>query len=367
MENRIDVYYNNILVGTIAKNNNIYSFEYSDFWIKNGFSISPISLPLKKGLFVPERTPFNGFHGVFADSLPDSWGNLLLDRFLHKNGIKDYDGLYRLACIGKEGMGALEYVPSRFDINNKILDFDQYQKEADKILSNSLDVDIDLLYGFGGSSGGARPKALIKINNEDWIIKFQSKYDINNCGECEYDYALTCKEIGIIMPDVKLFESKLNSGYFGVKRFDRIDSKKIHVISAAALLEADFKSPCLDYLELFKLTKFITHDNKMDIEQLYLRMCFNVFAHNLDDHLKNFSYYYDEKNKIYRLSPAYDMTYSKTYYGEHTTSVNHKGKDIDLSDLVFVGTKSGLSKDFCIKNANKVKEIVNLRLSKYLI
>jgi len=365
MANKIDVYYNKQLVGTIAKYNNKYLFQYDAEWLKNGFSISPFSLPLKDSLFIPNDMTFNGFFGVFADSLPDSWGNLLLDRYLHKKGIKDYDGLYRLACIGTGGSGALEYKPAKNFTIDEIIDFDKYQNEAN-LLFNNAEVDIDLLYKYGGSSGGARPKALVKINDEEWIIKFQSKYDISNSGLCEYEYSLVCKEIGINIPETRLFESKINSGYFGIKRFDRKNNKKIHVISAAALLEADFNTPCADYMDLFKLTKIITKDYKKDVEELYLRMCFNVYAHNLDDHLKNFSYIYDEDTKSYRLSPAYDMTYSNTYYGEHTTSVNHKGKDIKIDDLVFVGMKFGLSKDYCITKANYIKDIVNTKLSKYL-
>ena len=351
MENKILVYYNGSLVGTIASVNKKYAFQYDKDWLINGFSISPFSLPLKENVFIPTDMTFNGFFGVFADSLPDSWGNLLLDRYLKKKGIKDYDGLFRLSCVGKGGMGALEYIPNTEYKIDETIDFDNFQKESDKILSNDNDVDIGLLYKFGGSSGGARPKALITLDGEEWIIKFQSRYDIDSPGLCEYEYGLACKEIGISIPEIKLFDSKINKGYFGIKRFDRNGKRKIHVISAA---------------DLFKLTKIITKDNKKDIEELYLRMCFNVFAHNLDDHLKNFSYYYDEDTKNYRLSPAYDMTYSNTYYGEHTTSVNHKGKDIIIDDLVLVGTKSGLKKEFCISKAEYIKEKVYNKLGKYI-
>ena len=366
MENKIEVYYKNRKVGTLAMLNKKYAFEYDEEWLKNGFSISPFSLPLKKGLFIPNDMTFKGFFGVFSDSLPDSWGNLLLDRYLHKNGIFEYDGLYRLMCIGKNGMGALEYVPEQSMVITELLDFDYYQKEADKILSKSDDIDIDLLYRYGGSSGGARPKALIKYNNNEWIIKFQSRYDLEDIGVCEYDYACVCKEIGINIPKVKLFDSKICKGYFGIERFDRTDGEKIHMISASALLEADYNTPCADYLDLFKLTKILTNDNKKDLEDLYLRMCFNVYAHNLDDHLKNFSYLYDERTRMYRLSPAYDMIYSNTYYGEHTTSVNHKGKNITKDDLILVGTSSGLKKDYCILKAELVETIVKDKLSKYI-
>lgn len=367
MENKIKVYYNNKLVGFIARLDDKYAFEYDDDWLLNGFSISPFSLPLKKEVFIPSKTCFNGFFGVFADSLPDSWGELLFNRYIRKKGIKEFDGIYRLACIGKKGMGALEYVPDMSIEDDDVINLDDFQIESNNVLNDEGIFNIDTLYSFGGSSGGARPKALVKIDNEDYIVKFQSKYDIKEIGLCEYEYACVCKEIGIKIPDVKLFPSKTSMGYFGIKRFDRDGDKKIHMISAAALLEVDFKSPCADYSDLFKLTKIITKDNKEDVKQLYLRMCFNVYAHNLDDHLKNFSYIYDENIKSYRLSPAYDMVYSNTYYGEHQTTVNNKGKDIDISDLVYVGTKAGLNKEYAIKNATYIKKIVEDKLKKYLI
>ncbi len=361
---KLKVCYCGSIVGYLAKVNNKYAFEYDNGWILNGFSISPFSLPLKKGVFVPNDNTFNGFFGVFADSMPDSWGNLLLDRYL-KNKISANDGLLRLSIIGKSGMGALEYLPNYEELENEEFDIDFYQEQANKILNSDDEININYLYKFGGSSGGARPKALVKIDGEDWIIKFESKFDFKNFGLCEYDYALACKEIGINMPEVKLFESKTNSGYFGVKRFDRDNNKKFHMITAAALLEVDFRSPCLDYITLFKLTKIITKDNMNDLKELFLRMCFNVFAHNLDDHAKNFSYLYDERTRTYRLSPAYDMTYSNTYFGEHTTSVNGKGKDILDSDLIAIGKKYNLKQDFMENSINNIKEVVHNRLGKY--
>lgn len=365
MENKIEVYYKKQLVGIIAKYNDKYLFQYDDLWIKNGFSISPLSLPLRKELFVPSDQTFNGFFGVFADSLPDSWGKLLLDRYLFSKGIMNYDGLYRLACVGTNGMGALEYIPDFSYVSNEVFDYDKFQKQANEILNDSNIVNVDYLYKFAGSSGGARPKALVNINNEDWIIKFQSRFDIQNAGKCEYEYALACKKVGIEIPNVKLFKSNTNAGYFGIKRFDRINGEKVHMITAAALLEADFRSPCADYLDLFKLTKLITFSNLEDLKQLYLRMCFNVFAHNLDDHLKNFTYIYDEKERKYRLAPAYDMTYSNTFYGEHMTSVNRKGTNITLDDLILVGMSSGLDKAYCIDKAKMIKEVTK-DLEKYI-
>lgn len=362
---KLNVYIGDRIVGYLAKYKDKYLFEYDQSWIKDGYSISPFSLPLRKGVFVPKDNTFNGMFGVFADSLPDSWGNLLLDRFLSKEGIDKKDGLVRLSVIGSNGMGALEYRPNYLLKETLDFDLDKYQEEANKIL-NKEEANIDYLFKNGYSSGGARPKVLVNIDNEEWLIKFESRFDFPNFGIAEYEYALACKEIGINMPEVKLFKSNTNKGYFGVKRFDRTNGIKVHMITAAALLELDFRSPCLDYSELFKLTKIVTKDNKEDLKELFLRMCFNVYAHNLDDHAKNFSYIYDNSNKKYRLSPAYDMTYSNTYYQEHTTTVNKKGDNILDSDLVSIGSKFDLSLEFMVQSIKKVKEVVNTRLSKYL-
>ncbi|MBP5684167.1 MAG: type II toxin-antitoxin system HipA family toxin [Bacilli bacterium] len=363
--NKINVLYHDKKVGTIAFIDGKYCFQYADEWINNGFSISPLSLPLKKELFIPKKSYFDGLFGVFYDSLPDSWGRLLMNRYLKKKGIKNIDSLYMLSCVGKEGMGALEYIPSNNEEYNEVIDLDYYQDLANKVLDNE-EVDITTFYKLAGSSGGARPKLLANIDGVDWIIKFQSKYDIDNAGLVEYEYALACKKIGINMPNFKLFNSKTNKGYFGIERFDRVNSRKIHMISVSALLEVDFNTPSIDYNDLFKLTKFLTINNNEDINQLFYRMCFNVYAHNLDDHTKNFSYIYDENLKRYKLSPAYDMTFSNTYYGEHTTSVNNKGKDITDDDLLTVGIKAGIKKDEALKMLNKVTEVVNKDLIKYL-
>lgn len=107
-----------------------------------------------------------------------------------------------------------------------------------------------------------------------------------------------------------------------------------------------------------KLTKIITRDNEHDVKNMYKRMCFNVYAHNRDDHSKNFSFLYKEEEKNWRLSPAYDLTYSNTYYGEHTTTVDGNGKNPGLKELVAVGMQAGLSKEWCTKEAMKVEELV---------
>ena len=171
---------------------------------------------------------------------------------------------------------------------------------------------------------------------------------------------------GIKMMESKLLPSKISNGYFATKRFDRLNNKKVHTISVAALLELDFQAPSLDYHSLMKLTKILTNNNYEDIEQMFKIMCFNVFAHNLDDHSKNFSFVYDEVTRMYRLSPAYDLTYSNTYFGEHTTSIDGNGKNITDNQLINVGVKAGIKKEKCLMIIENIKSNVNEMLIEYL-
>ena len=139
-----------------------------------------------------------------------------------------------------------------------------------------------------------------------------------------------------------------------------------YTLTAGAILELDFEQPCLDYLSLLKLTKILTRDHKPDLENMFRRMCFNVFAHNRDDHAKNFTFLYDEPTDAWRLSPAYDMTYSNTYYGEHTTSVDGNGADPGKKELIVVGQTAGLSRQKCEQIADEIREITNTELAQYI-
>lgn len=144
-----------------------------------------------------------------------------------------------------------------------------------------------------------------------------------------------------------------------------MDGSKVHMATAAALLELDFNQPSLDYHDLMKLTRIMTQDNKMDVENVFRRMCFNVFAHNRDDHSKNFSFVYDTESETWRLSPAYDLTYSTTYYGEHTTSVDGNGQDPGETELLTVGVQAGMKKKQCQEIINEIKQRVEEDLKAY--
>ena len=362
----LKVFYNDILVGTLAKTpERVVAFEYDLNWLNNGFSISPFSLPLIKKVFIPKYEPFDGLFGVFNDSLPDGWGRLLVDRLFLKNKINpvEIDNLNRLAVVQESGMGALTYKPEhRFQTENDVSNLDILAQECSKILESQNSDNLDELFQLGGSSGGARPKILTSIDNEDWIIKFPSSIDPKNIGEKEYQYSLCAKDCGINMTETKLLPSEICSGYFGIKRFDRKNGKKVHMVSASGLLETSHRLPNLDYNLLMKLTLELTR-NYEDIEQLFRLMCFNVFAHNRDDHSKNFSFMYDNNKKEWHLSPAYDLTYSSSFNGEHATTINGEGKNPNLDDILAVAKNIGLNeksaKNIALDIQEKCKNLVN--------
>ena len=370
----LQVLFDNRVVGTLAlAANHKVVFQYDDSWLEQGFSISPFSLPLENQVFVPTKDYFDGLFGVFADSLPDHWGRLLLKRLLlaHEQNPDKLTVIDRLAIVGKSGMGALTYYPEQsFSEENDNTDLDELAFQCQKILHTEYSDKLDELYRLGGTSGGARPKIMTTINDEDWIIKFSAHVDGENAGKMEYDYSCCARKCGITMSETKLFPSEVCEGYFGIKRFDRISdisgTKRVHMLTAAALLELDFEQPSLDYHSLMKLTKIITRDNKDDVENMFRRMCFNVFAHNRDDHSKNFTYLYDESADSWRLSPAYDLTYSNTYYGEHTTTVDGNGRNPEKKELLAVGTMAGIKKELCMDIITEIKSCVNGMLGMYL-
>ncbi len=357
----LDVFCKGRQVGTLAEEKNgSVVFAYSDGWLREGFPISPFFLPLKAGVQTP-RSQFArsyGLSGIFADSLPDAWGRLLLDRYLKSIGITDISRLDRLAYVGSSGMGALEYYPEhRADYSVSGLDYDEIAASCGKVLAEKPVEDLDLLFRLGGSSGGTRPKILLEEDGRHWIVKFPAANDPLGSGKREYEYSLCARDCGIIMTETQLIPSKVCSGYFKTERFDRTAGGKVFTATAAGLLEVDFRAPSCDYSSYMKLISILTKENKEQLLQMYRVMCFNVLAHNRDDHAKNFSFLYDDAAG-WRLAPAYDLTYSNTYFGEQTTSVNGKGKNITDSDLIAVGTQAGLRKKLCTEVLAEIREKV---------
>ncbi len=327
-------------------------FEYDTDWIQTGFSISPYYLHLKPGLIMAKRDPFSGNFGVFDDSLPDGWGNLLLDRYLQEKEIDPYklNVLERLSLIGSTGRGSLEYRPDKsIATDDEFLDFNRLAKEAENILESKESAgSVDLLYKYGGSSGGARPKVFAKIDDREWLLKFKATYDPVNVGETEYNYTLLARECGIRMAETRLFDGR----YFGVERFDRTPQGKIHTISAAGLLHANYRIPSLDYSILLKLTLNLTKDMEQ-VAQMFRLMVFNILISNRDDHAKNFSFQW--VNGVWKLSPAYDLLPSSGFNGYHTTTINGKGEPT-FSDIIAVASEVGITKQRATQITEEVSE-----------
>lgn len=339
--NVIEVFMHGVKIGKMALTPDMLcAFEYEPAYLINGTSISPFTLPLKQELFIAKRTPFNGGFGVFADSLPDGWGELIFDRYLKNKEINPdkLTVLQRLAFVGNAGRGALEYKPNYNEFSvDEISDFDYLSAETQKILStNYSGSSLDTLYKYGGSPGGARPKVFVAIDGKEWLVKFKALSDPDNIGIIEYEYSLLAKKCGINMPETRLFNGK----YFGVVRFDRTSNGKIHTVSAAGLLNADYRVPCLDYVDLLKLCHLLTKNMK-EVEALFRLMVFNVCIKNRDDHAKNFSFQFIHNE--WKLAPAYDLLPSSGFNGFHTSTVNNNGEPA-IEDMMSVAEKIGLNK-----------------------
>lgn len=330
------------------------AFEYDVEYLKTGSSISPFHLPLEKEVFIAKRTPFKGGFGVFDDSLPDGWGNLILDRYLKHKGIDPnmLTLLQRLALIGSSGRGALEYSPDYSETNkDELLDFDKLAQETEHILTTESNGDsLDTLYQYGGSSGGARPKIFVQRDGKEWLVKFKATIDPHTIGEIEYNYSLLAKQCGIQMPETRLFDGN----YFGVERFDRTKESKIHTISAAGLLNANFREPSLDYEDLLQACHVLTK-NMEEVIKLFRIMVFNVVIKNRDDHAKNFSF--QLINNEWKLSPAYDLLPSSGFNGFHTTTVNNNGNPTN-KDIIAVANRIGIPKQLAQTIIDEVSTII---------
>lgn len=267
-------------------------------------------------------------------------------------------------------MGALEYRPGISVLQTeKSLSLDELACECARLLATDHSDDLDELFAMGGSSGGARPKALMRIDGGEWIVKFPSSHDPASVGVQEFAIAKAAAKAGIEMPEVRLMPSARCGGYFAAKRFDReIDAHdgspiKVHMISAGALLETSHRIPNLDYDMLLKLALRITGDMSQ-VEALYRLMTFNVLVGNRDDHSKNFSFLrgFGDGGE-WRLSPGYDLTSNAGMNGEHFTTVNGKGKGITMQDVSEVGRRAGIRAATVRAVEDEVREVVDSELS----
>lgn len=353
---QIEVIFNNRLVGRLASTNEgLCAFEYSQEWLSSGFSISPFELPLRNGVFIAKPHPFEGGFGVFDDCLPDGWGLLILDRYLQRNGVNPHtlSLLDRLAMVGSTGRGALEFRPDKSVTSEQdYSDFEQLALEAERILDSDVytGTGIEEFQHRGGSPGGARPKIFTRYNGIEWMVKFRAKGDSKHIGADEFNYSLLAKECGIEMPETQLFEGK----YFGVQRFDRMPNGKLHVVSVAGLIGADYRLPSIDYAHIFKVCAALTH-SVAEMWKVFRLMSFNYLIGNNDDHAKNFAFIY--RDGEWHLSPAYDLLPSYGINGFRTTSINDSIQPTK-DDVIAVAVKAGLNKKEAVEVFDRMQAII---------
>ena len=357
-----------IPVGELVSDSKEIYFKYYPSFIAQGLEISPFKLPLSTEIGSPDTTIFEGLFGVFDDSLPDGWGRLLLDRTLIERGISlnEITPMDRLAFVGKNGIGALVYQPafeSTIDVTVQV-ELDAIAAETKKVLEGVPTDVIEALFRLGGSSGGARPKILVGYNQatnhllygaeqlpagyEHWLIKFPSSYDTYDIAEIEFAYHKMAIDAGIQMSECKLFKGPSGKQYFGTKRFDRVGNKRLHMHSAAGLLHDNFRLSNMDYGHLMDAT-FQLEKHIVAYEKILRLAAFNVFAHNRDDHSKNVSFLMNTKGE-WQLAPAYDLTYSISAHGFHSTLIAGEGRSPNSKHLL------ELADIFSVKNPKAILE-----------
>ncbi|PCI38484.1 MAG: phosphatidylinositol kinase [Thiotrichales bacterium] len=351
---------NKLSVGRLALKDRKIFFEYDPEFIKTDLQLSPFKLPLKPNVQVGDNTIFDGLFGVFNDSLPDGWGHLLLDRKLMQLGINpgQLSPLDRLRYVGSSGMGALIYEPEIKDdafLHNK--DLDEIANETLQFQENHDVEFVDDLLARNGSSSGVRPKIVVSVNNEDWLIKFRATTDPKDISAIEYAYHLMAKDAGLIVPRAKLFPSKKGLGYFGVKRFDRYEEGRLHIHTISGLLHTSHHLPNLDYEIIMRTTALLTRDTR-ECEKQFRAAVFNVLSHNRDDHAKNFSFVMDTQG-IWNLSPAYDLTFSSGPAGEHSSTIMGEGKNPKLAHLLRLAEVASMQQKKALQIIEEVKSAVS--------
>jgi serine/threonine-protein kinase HipA len=374
-------------VGAIAPDPKLgfYVFAYQPAWRRTRVELAPLTMPLqdRRDVFVFPNLPEATFHrlpGMPADSLPDEFGNALIDAWMAKRGVtkNEITTLDRLAYMGKRGLGALEFKPARGSQRESAapLAMSSLVEEARKLVEGDLSVDAHAtaalanMIRVGTSAGGARAKAVIAWNSKThqirsgqfeaapgfthWILKFDGVGKDSELGpgadygRIEYAYHKMATQAGIKMSQCHLLEEN-GRAHFMTRRFDREVVKgrtiKHHLQTLCGLSHLDFKQRGTHaYAQLFMAVSQLGLGDDA-ITQVFRRMAFNVMARNCDDHTKNFSFILKEGGS-WELAPAYDITNAYNPKGEwthqHLMSVNGKFKDITRTDLLEEADRFGV-------------------------
>jgi serine/threonine-protein kinase HipA len=370
------------LVGAVSWLENLGHavFEYDPRFIEGGSQLSPIHMTHEvarrsDGLFTfpsLSRETFLGLPGLLADSLPDKFGNAVIDAWLARNGrdIATFTPVERLCYMGKRGMGALEFAPAtkRSGALEAPVELEELVRLAQEIMVKRAEIDVGVEDGpdalreilrVGTSAGGARPKAIIAMNDqghilsgqgdpkagyEYWLLKFDGVTDLElgeprGYGRIEQAYSLMAKAAGISMTECRLLEEG-GRAHFMTRRFDRAEGKKIHTQTLCGLAHYDYnKAGSFSYEQLFSIMRQL-HLSKAEAEEQYRRMLFNLIARNQDDHTKNVSFLMSPDGS-WSLSPAYDITYSHNPKGlwtnQHQMSLGGKRDHFSREELLAFG------------------------------
>lgn len=327
-------------VGEMAQNRRAIYFQYDADYLREHPPLSPFNLPFDGTVRQAPFAPHGGLHGVFADSLPDGWGTLVMDRVFRQHGVlpQQLTPLDRLAYVGDSGPGALEYQPAspfapRSDDSTDLAALG----ERARALFEGEDVDVLADMAGASSSGGARPKLQIHLATdagtkaslrpapgfEPWLVKFTSALLPLGHEEslCEAAYLQLAKRAGIDVPEWRLLDAPAASpaiAWLAVKRFDRLPNRHLHLHSLCGLLDADFRAPSMDYEDLLKASQVLCRSPAVGQRQ-FVRAVFNLLAVNQDDHTRNWAFLQDDAGG-WTPSPFYDVTFSPNAHDQHCTA-----------------------------------------------
>lgn len=350
--------YENTVIGHLAesKGGRVF-FEYDRDWVARGIELSPFYLPNETQGSVSTQTPeFGPLFGLFADSLPDWWGEQMMKRYFGDVGIpwNKVTALQKLACAGGHAMGAIGYAPSlsggtfREELTVEVADLVQ---NAHSFLHGTTEKMLPGLVRAGLSPGGAQPKVLLGFNKdfsravaggghlpmgfERWLLKFDLDPEYEQ-GKEEYAYSQMAHAAGIRMAETHLLHGSDGTHHFLSKRFDRPGDARRHIHTYSGLTHTLVRDG-LEYGDLMDLTRVLT-GSEAEVEEVFRRACFNVLAGNDDDHGKNHAFLM-QTNGQWEVSPAYDLTLTSNplVSGMRAASVNGKSVGVGRSELKALG------------------------------
>ena len=361
-------------LGTLADDGQQLLFEYSPQALAEDLSLSPRYLPLQKqaiGHFPPHqwRLP-----GLFADSLPDGWGMLLMDKLFRKQGIRleQFSPLDRLSFIGHRGMGALTYEPdTQGDVLADTVDLVALAQETVLVLQGADTETLQRLALLGGSPQGARPKVLVFYDpasaristtpmhaGSGWLVKFQAMGEHKEVCAIEAFYAQLARACGLDVPDTHVFDLSAKQAALGIERFDLVQGQRVPIHSLAGFLHSDFRIPsAVDYTTFLRATRMLTRDER-EVQKAFERAVFNVLFHNRDDHPKNLAFRMDAQ-RHWKLAPCFDLTYSQSPGGEHQMDVCGEGLNIQRSHLMQLAQNGGLDQRWALQRLDGMLDVVD--------